>query len=720
MTQALYVNPNQGSDRHPGTAAQPFKTLTAALGQSRPGTTLHLAAGLYTAAMGEQFPVVIGPQRRVVGAGGSDRPGAILQGGGAFTAGDVGGISLTCSLEDQAQLEQVTVINTHSNGVGIWLGTGRPLVQGVHVRDCGRYGIAIGQEALPTLVGGQISSNQVCGVAWFRRGKGTLIRVHCHSNALAVGCYHQSAPLIQSCDIRDNRRGLLVGDQARPVLRGNEVHRNQEEGLVVQGQGEPDLGSPWEEGGNSLRHNGRWDIQNTGPTLTLCGNDVVPQGLTGAVNLVALALPDPAAAPPSGQGGGPPATDPTPAPAPPAGSQRFTDLTHHWAGAFVDGLADQGLVQGFGDGSFRPGGTVTRAQFAALVVVSFPDVADRHSPVAFRDVPRSFWGATAITQAQRRGFLRGYPDGTFRPDGGLARIEAIVALAQGLQLPSAGVEAIGIYRDRAQVPSYGVDALAAATQGRVVVNAPDPLRLRPMEPMTRGEVAALIYQGRVAQGLAPAIPSPYIVEPDNTQPLFADADNHWAQDFIRELAIADLVSGMKDGRFLPDEPMNRAQYAALVVRAFQPRPQRPAALFRDVTPDFWAAAAIQSAYRGGFVSGFPDNTYGPSHPLLRVQVWVSLVEGAGLGRDTSPELNPLGQFTDYTQIPRYALPGMAIALAHGIIVNHPTVTVLRTNQVATRGEVCAAVYQTLAALGRVPRISSPYIAPQTATTRSGR
>ncbi len=711
MAPTLHVNPQTGSDRHPGSATQPLKTLTAALSQSAPGTTIHLGAGVYSQASGERFPLVIGPRCRVVGSG--NTPQAILQGGGSFTDGDLGTVSLTCSLGDQAQLEQVRVVNPEAGGVGLWLGGGRAIVQSVQVQGCGRYGIASGHEGIPTLVAVQVTGSGV-GVAWFRRSKGVLIRGQCQQNGLALGCYQQAAPLIQQCAISQNRQGILVTDQARPVLRGNTVDRNQEGGLLVQGQGDPDLGSPTDLGQNVLRHNSRWDLNNSrssGVPLALCGNDVVPQGLQGGVTLLASALADPQALIfPETAAAPPPAAPLPPNPNPTAPTYRFSDLQGHWAGAFIEGLAAQGAVQGFRDGSFQPQGGVTRAQFAALVVASFPQGTPRQAPLTFRDVAPSFWGATAIAQAQQRGFLQGYPDGSFRPDQGLARIEAIVALVRGLNLPPGRGESVGIYRDRAQVPSYAMDALAAATQHRLVVNAPDPLRLRPLEPITRGELAALVYQARVHLGLTTAMASPFIVEPDSTQPLFTDIRGHWAEGFIRGLALADLVRGMEDGRFLPDAPMNRAQYAALVVSAFRPAPQRPGTVFQDVAPTFWGAGAIDQAYRGGFVSGFPDQTYGPNHPLLRVQVWVSVVEGTRLGQGETPNLNLLGRFTDYTDIPRYALNAMAIAARHRLLVNHPVVTQLRCNQVATRGETCAIIYQALVAQGRLPAIASGAIA----------
>jgi parallel beta-helix repeat protein len=705
----LFVHPINGQDIHDGTSTAPLKTLTEALRRSQPGTVIQLAAGRYIAANGERFPLQIPSQRRVVGpAGGS----AILQGSGALSHGFLGLVEVTCGAADQAQLESVTITNPEPRGIGLWIDQGRPIVQTVTCTGCDRYGMVIIDEAIPTVLASQLLNNGEAGLALFRRGKGSLVRLQCRQNEIGIGLFDQAAPLLQNCDIRQNQTGIVVADTARPVLRGNQVRDNHAYGLRNQGQGAPDLGVAQDEGLNVFRDNGQADIQNQGPTLVSCGNDVLPQRVEGAIALVASEIPDPVAVPaPLLAVAAPvpaPVAPPTPTPDPPEpiGSQFFADMANHWAGAFVDGLAAEDLVKGFLDGSFRPNNPVTRAQFAALVVASFPDRPQTLGVVQFTDVSRGFWAAAVLDQAQRTGFLSGFPDGTMRPNQSITRIQAMVAIANGLGFGGGRVDALGIYRDRAQIPSYAVSPLASATQRRLVVNYPDPLTLRPAETITRAEGAALVYQGRVALGLATAIDSPYIVRPDTTQVLFSDLTGHWAADFIGGLAANNLVSGMADGRFLPDAVMNRAQYAALVVKAFQPTPEKAAITFRDVAPNFWAAAAIQQAYQAGFVAGFPDQTFGPDHPLLRVQIWVSLVNGLSLADQGATSLNILGRFQDYTEIPRYALQPVATATRRGLIVNYPDLTDLRPNQVATRAEVCGAVYQALVALGRLPVISN--------------
>jgi hypothetical protein len=152
--------------------------------------------------------------------------------------------------------------------------------------------------------------------------------------------------------------------------------------------------------------------------------------------------------------------------------------------------------------------------------------------------------------------------------------------------------------------------------------------------------------------------------------------------------------------------MTRAQYAALIVKAFNPSAKRQAIKFKDVPQDFWANKVIQQAYQGQFLSGYPDNTFRPNDNIQRVQVIVSLVNGLGLTASGHKTLKP---YDDQTKIPDYAKDEVIVASEKRIIVNYPKVKELNPTREATRAEVVAMVYQALVDAGRVAVIDSPYI-----------
>ncbi len=724
MQSVFYVDPVRGQDGGGGRSPQqPLKTLTAALRLSQGNSLIRLKAGVYSAQTGEKFPLILSNTCQIVGEMQGDRPGTRLEGGGTVKHPALGQQSATCVIQGDVALQNVVITNTQPGGVGVWIEAGRATLESVIVERCDRHGGVVLGKAIAILKACIFQECGATGLTFFTQSRGQLDRVICRKNVTGMRIQDAAAPLLRACRLEQNDIGLDLVDMATPSLRQTQIVNNKTLGITLSGKAGVDLGEPGDPGLNQVRHNGRGDIQNsTGKSLLVCGNDLIPQRLMGDVQLLADTIPDPVAVPPllldqPADFRDVPAptmeaiANPEPAPAPtvpiaPGPQSRFKDMAQHWALPFVEGLVQAGTVAGFQDGTFQPDKGLTRAEFAAFLQANFPNQAEKNAAIAFSDVPNTFWGYAALTWAQRTGFLSGFPDRTMRPNDPITRIQAIVALTKGLGLAGGRVDEIGIYRDRAQVPSYAVDALATATQRRLVVNHPDPLLLRPLETMTRGEAAALIYQGRVAIGTSAALVTESIVQPDTTQPLFSDLTGHWAAEFIRTLATANLISGLQDGRFTPDAPMLRVQFAALVTKAFQPTPKRPAIAFKDVPANHWGANAIQAAYRGEFLSGFPDQTFAPDNPMVRVQIWVALVHGLAW-QNSAVNLNPLGQFADYTTLPQYALQATAIALEKHLIANHPQRDHLRPNQVATRADVCVAVYQALVALGRMPAIAHP-------------
>jgi subtilisin family serine protease len=187
---------------------------------------------------------------------------------------------------------------------------------------------------------------------------------------------------------------------------------------------------------------------------------------------------------------------------------------------------------------------------------------------------------------------------------------------------------------------------------------------------------------------------------------FSDISGHWAQKFIETLAAANIISGFPDGSFKPDDSLNRAQYAALLVSAFSPIPKRLATNFIDVSASFWARSAIERANRAGFLSGFPGLKFGPNQNLTKAEAIVSLVNGLEL-KGGNPDV--LKVYSDRNQIPNFALSAAATATALKIVVNYPARDRLSPQRDITRAEISALIYQTLVAINRAKAIDSLYI-----------
>lgn len=181
----------------------------------------------------------------------------------------------------------------------------------------------------------------------------------------------------------------------------------------------------------------------------------------------------------------------------------------------------------------------------------------------------------------------------------------------------------------------------------------------------------------------------------------SDVQGHWAQSFIEALAGQGIILGFPDGSFRPEQPVTRAQFAALVSKAFPQNPQRQAIAFVDVPAYYWAQQAIQSAYSSGFLAGYPGNVFNPEQSIPRVQALVSLSSGLKLSPTVTPATILNTYFQDAANIPDYAQNSVAAATEKRIVVSYPNAALLNPNSVATRGDVAAFIYQALVSVGKL-------------------
>lgn len=202
-------------------------------------------------------------------------------------------------------------------------------------------------------------------------------------------------------------------------------------------------------------------------------------------------------------------------PAPAFSQTAFSDVNNnYWAKDFIAELSDRGIIKGFPDGSFRPDAPVTRAEFAAMI--RSLKKAKTRDAVGFVDVPANFWARGAIAEAYEMQWMSGYPGNVFRPQQQIPRVQVAIALNNGLgYAPTCNFEdVLSYYSDASDIPNYALKSVAAATEKQLVVSYPTPQSLKPNKSATRAEVAAFIYQALVSTNQAQAINSPYIARVD--------------------------------------------------------------------------------------------------------------------------------------------------------------------------------------------------------------
>lgn len=109
----------------------------------------------------------------------------------------------------------------------------------------------------------------------------------------------------------------------------------------------------------------------------------------------------------------------------------FSDLliTSRYAPA-IHYLAEAGIIQGYPDGTFRPDLNVNRAEFLKLVLESSEIQTDITTPTKFTDIDETAWYAKYVRKAAHQGWIKGYPDGTFRPAQNINKVEAIKIIGE--------------------------------------------------------------------------------------------------------------------------------------------------------------------------------------------------------------------------------------------------------------------------------------------------
>lgn len=172
----------------------------------------------------------------------------------------------------------------------------------------------------------------------------------------------------------------------------------------------------------------------------------------------------------------------------------FTDVGEsHWAAHAVERWSRAGLFKGYGDGTFRPGGMVTKAEFAAILnrVMNYGGQA-AHLPA---DVPAGAWYRADMAKALAAGYLQPGADGRLQAGAAISRGELALALQAVLKLKAAPDAPFSDL----QAAAPGLEAaVGALTQAGLTAGYPDGT-FRPEAEITRAELAALL--DRAVQGL---------------------------------------------------------------------------------------------------------------------------------------------------------------------------------------------------------------------------
>ena len=131
----------------------------------------------------------------------------------------------------------------------------------------------------------------------------------------------------------------------------------------------------------------------------------------------------------------------------------------------------------------------------------------------------------------------------------------------------------------------------------------------PERNMTRAEVTTMFARLLTEQ-----------IEADKTYSnTFTDVPKgYWAANYIGYMQQFGIITGYSDGNFRPDAPVTRAEFAAIASR-FEKLTEGSKS-FADVPDTYWAARYINFAATRGWVTGYSDGTFKPENPITRAEV----------------------------------------------------------------------------------------------------
>jgi len=170
----------------------------------------------------------------------------------------------------------------------------------------------------------------------------------------------------------------------------------------------------------------------------------------------------------------------------------FTDIGNHWARALVQKFTGQGILAGYPDGTFRPDSHLQRAEAVALLNRFF-NITESGYPT-FSDVRPTDWHYHQVGAAQRKGYIAGFPDGTFRPHENVSRLHAFIMIYRLLGSPQAPQTDLSRFSDHYLIPTdmpiYRQIVSYMVNSG--IVNAYPDNTLRVMTCITRAEMLSLL------------------------------------------------------------------------------------------------------------------------------------------------------------------------------------------------------------------------------------
>lgn len=175
----------------------------------------------------------------------------------------------------------------------------------------------------------------------------------------------------------------------------------------------------------------------------------------------------------------------------------FTDITFHENKAAIEALAERNIINGKTESIFEPDSTMTRAEFATIVVRALGLSAKGNTE--FADVTSNDWFYDFVNTAYSYGIVNGISDTEFNPNGTITREEASVMIARAAKLCGnntdietfAARDILAGFTDYVRASDWAVSSLAFCYDNGILSD--DVTQINPKDAVTRAEIAQMLY-----------------------------------------------------------------------------------------------------------------------------------------------------------------------------------------------------------------------------------
>jgi hypothetical protein len=181
----------------------------------------------------------------------------------------------------------------------------------------------------------------------------------------------------------------------------------------------------------------------------------------------------------------------------------------------------------------------------------------------------------------------------------------------------------------------------------------------------------------------------------NNPKSFGDLTNHWSKMNVEKLAARNIAFGKSEGIFAPDDYVTRAEFAVMITRALGITEEEGTMNFEDVKG--WYEEDISTAYEAGIINGRSDGKFYPNEKIQRKDMTVMIhnaLRFTGKDKALKDKEGVLAMFIDSSEIDEYARECTALCVEVGIIMGRDTKE-FDSDEYATRAEASAMIERML-------------------------